>query len=410
MSATTPRASGFAWPAVGSATGRTDGWDAPVQTLRTVSRHLVELHVSARPSDLSERFTAQAGSMYRNLLEELSAQGAGPCDIASEKVFLSDIGTQTHDLLRVRDESRAGVRGDGGPAPALSLVEQPPARERQLCEVQACALVSPGSIPVVSRNLEKLPPGCSGRSVEAGGVRHLFLAGVTGGSSGDRSVFTDQAAEMFLNAEQVLRREGLSFRDVIRTWIYLKDIDSDYSDLNLCRREFFAAHDVRPAPASTGIRGAVHPPDRVCGLDLRAIAHDGSVEVRTIHAPTMNEAPAYGSDFSRGTRLTFQDRAVLYISGTASIDTAGRVVSPGEIEGQVDRMLVNVSALLAGQGATWRDLVSAITYLKDPRDMEAFRRVCRRHGLSERVPNTICVADVCRPEWLCEMEAIAVLA
>lgn len=410
MSAPTRKASGLAWPAVRWGMGRMDGWDAPAQTLRTISRHFVELHLNARPSDLSGRFTAQAGSMYRNLLDELSAQGAGPCDIVSEKVFLSDIGTQRHELLKVREESEAEGRRDGGPAPALSLVEQPPAREGQLCEVQACALVSRGSIPLVSRNLEKLPPGCSGRLVEAGGVRHLFLAGVTGGSSGDRSVFVDQAARMFLNAEEILRAEGLSFHDVMRTWIYLQDIDSDYTDLNLCRREFFAARDVRPAPASTGIRGVVHPPDRVCGLDLRAIAHDGSVEVRPIHAPTMNEAPAYGSDFSRGTRVTFQDRAVLYISGTASIDTAGRVVSLGEIEGQVDRMLVNVSALLEGQGATWRDLVSAITYLKDPRDMEAFRRVCRKHGLSERIPNTICVADVCRPEWLCEMEAIAVIA
>ena len=348
--------------------------------------------------------------MYRNLLEELSAQGAGPRDIVSEKVFLSDIGSQARDLLRVREESRPDARRDGGQTPALSLVEQPPAREGQLCEVQVCALVSTGTTPVVSRNLEKLPAGCSGKLVEADGVRHLFLAGVTGGTHGDRSLFPEQANGMFLNAEEVLRGEGLSFSDVTRTWIYLKEIDSNYIDLNLCRRRFFASRDVRPAPASTGIRGGLHPPDRVCGLDLRAIAHDGSVDVRPIHAPTMNEAPAYGADFSRGTRVTFQDRAVLYISGTASIDTAGRVVSPGEIEGQVDRMLINVSALLEGQGATWRDLVSAITYLKDPHYMEAFRRVCRRHGLSERFPNTICVADVCRPEWLCEMEAIAVIA
>lgn len=410
MSAQTRRAGGFASPVVRSATGRMDGWDAPVQTLRTVSRHLVELHLCARPSDLTDGFTAQAGSMYRNLNEELSVRGAGPGDIVSEKVFLSDIGAQTHDLLRVRDESLVGTRSDEDSMPALSLVEQPPAREGQLCEVQAYALVSRGTIPVFSRNLKKLPPGCSGRSVEAGDVRHLFLAGVTGGAYGDRSVFSDQAAGMFLNAEGILRGEGLSFRDVIRTWIYLKEIDSDYTGLNLNRRDFFAAHDVRPAPASTGIRGGVNPTDRRCGLDLRAVAHDGSVDVRPIHAPTMNEAPAYGADFSRGSRVTYQDHAVLYISGTASIDTAGSVVSLGEIEGQVDRMLVNVSALLEGQGATWRNLVSAITYLKDPRDMETFRRVCRGHALSESVPNTICVADVCRPEWLCEMEAIAVLA
>jgi enamine deaminase RidA (YjgF/YER057c/UK114 family) len=245
--------------------------------------------------------------------------------------------------------------------------------------------------------------------VEAGGARHLFLSGITGGIAGDRMAFPGQASAMLMNSEEVLAREGFSFRDVIRTWIYLKDIDSQYSDLNACRRAFFTSHQVRPAPASTGIRGAVHPPDRTCGLDLRAISHDGRVKVRPIHAPTMNEAPVYGSDFSRGTCVTIEDRTVLYISGTASIDTTGHVIAPGDIEGQVDRMLVNVKALLEGQGAGWGDLVSAVTYLKRPEYRETFLRVCGRHGLPERIPSTTCVADICRPEWLCEMEAIAVM-
>ena len=410
MSVQVPEAGSLAGPAAESAAGTIGAWDAPVQLHRAVTRDFVELHVTARPSDISEPFSAQAGTMYRSLLETLSAEGAEPCDIASEKVFLSDIGSQAHELARVRLAARSRTRSKAGPAPALSLVEQPPARSGQLCEVQAYALVPRGTTPVVSRTLEGLPPGCSGRMVEAAGVGRLFVSGVTGGTRGDRSDFSDQAAGMFLSAEKILSAEGFSFRDVTRTWIYLRNIDTDYGSLNQRRRDFFASRGVRPAPASTGIRGAVVPRDRLCGLDLRAIAHDGSVRISPIHAETMNEAPAYGADFSRGTRLTFHDHAVLHISGTASIDRTGGVVCIGQIDGQVNRMLVNVSALLAGQNASWGNIVSLITYLKDPRDREAFRRVSRRHGLPESIPNTICVADVCRPEWLCEIEAVAVLS
>ena len=104
------------------------------------------------------------------------------------------------------------------------------------------------------------------------------------------------------------------------------------------------------------------------------------------------------------------DRSLVYISGTASIDEQGNVVHIGDIEGQVNRMLLNVEQLLKGQGATVNDLVSAITYLKEPSFMQPFRDVCRRRKFPERIPNTLCVAEVCRPDWLCEMEAIAVLS
>ena len=50
----------------------------------------------------------------------------------------------------------------------------------------------------------------------------------------------------------------------------------------------------------------------------------------------------------------------LHISGTASIDETGRTAHPGDFDAQVDRMLLNVAALLEGQGAGFGDVVSAI--------------------------------------------------
>jgi enamine deaminase RidA (YjgF/YER057c/UK114 family) len=196
---------------------------------------------------------------------------------------------------------------------------------------------------------------------------------------------------------------------IVRTWIFVADVGRDYAGLNRARRAFFASRGIHPPPASTGIRGVPFPPDRACALDLRAIGGSGPLRVTPFGSPTMNEAPTYGADFSRGMRVETGDRTVLYASGTASIDAAGRVFAPGDINAQIERMLLNVEKLLAGQGAGWADVVSEVTYLKEAAHAEAFRRAASRRGLPGGTPNTVCVTDICRPEWLCEIEVTAAL-
>lgn len=380
-----------------------------VQVARAVSRDAMELYLCAQPTDLSADFESQAASMYENLLRELPRHGVGLRDIVTEKVFLSDLAAQLPGLRAIRGKYLGGEENQSALLPATTCVQQPPARRGQLCEIQVFAIIAGDGPPITHRRLDSLPGEASGRVVETGDLRHVFLANLTGGRAGDALDFTGQAASMFEGAETVLAREGLSFRDVVRTWIYLSDIDRHYDDLNRARRVLFQSRGVLPCPASTGIQGKVSPADRGCGLDLRALAGPGRFQVRPIHASTMNEAPSYGSDFSRGMQVTTDDRAVIYLSGTASIDTEGRVLHVGDLPGQADRMLLNIQQLLAEQGAGFRHLVSAITYLKRPEDLPPMLEVCRRRGFPEQIPNTFCVADVCRPEWLCEMEVIAVM-
>jgi enamine deaminase RidA (YjgF/YER057c/UK114 family) len=387
-----------------------ESWDSPVQSTLVPGREAAEAHICARPRTAAVPFGQQARSMYEALAGELRAMGSSPRHVVAEKVFLQDIEVQSHQLLQVRAEMLRLAGGSGQPRPALTLVQQPPARPGQMCEVQALAFIPARGKALTSRGIPGLPAGCSGRVVEMEGAKHVFLSGITGGVPGDDSDFERQAGAMFLSADRHLGLVDLTFRNVVRTWIYVKDIDAEYGILNLKRRQYFVEHGIEPSPASTGIKGTTHLTDRACGLDLRAIVGEGRVAVRPVHAPTLNEAPSYGSDFSRGTRVDLQGRSIIYLSGTASIDTGGCIVAPRDIEGQVERMLVNVEALLAGQGATRENLVSAVTYLKRPEYIDTLRSVCRRRGLPERFPNTICVADICRFEWLCEMEAIAILA
>jgi enamine deaminase RidA (YjgF/YER057c/UK114 family) len=125
-------------------------------------------------------------------------------------------------------------------------------------------------------------------------------------------------------------------------------------------------------------------------------------------APSLNEAWSYGADFSRGIRLVDANKIGLHVSGTASIDEAGETAHVGAIEGQIERTLHNVTSLLSPHGASFADVVTGVVYLKDPSDAGTLRAMLRMHGC-EDVPWALVEAPLCRPELLCEMEAMAIL-
>ena len=219
-----------------------------------------------------------------------------------------------------------------------------------------------------------------------------------------------QTLAMFDEAEALLQRAGLEFRDVVRTWIHLREMERDYDALNRGRRAFFAERGIDPPPASTGIGGGPAPREHDLSLALLAVRSRGDAAAGRVpmSAPTLNEAPVYGSDFTRGMRLVDANKTALYVSGTASIDEAGNTAHVGDFDAQVDRMLVNLAALLDAQGAGFADVVSAISYVKHAADADRLRARFRDAGF-EGFPNMLVQAEICRPELLCETELIAAL-
>jgi enamine deaminase RidA (YjgF/YER057c/UK114 family) len=370
--------------------------------LRTIDRHgcsidlrsvegpeARETFVVCRPADVrgacAER---QAEAVYRAIGAALEAEGASHASVVRETLFLRSLRA---DLAPVR-AARQRVLG-AGDGVAATEVEQPPLNDGACLEVSVHAIV-----------------GATRDSVEAGSSRGLRLrvgeqvqlhAGSLYGS-GENAY--EQALAMFGVAEDLLQRAGMEFRDVARTWIHLRDIDRDYAALNRARREFFAARGIDPAPASTGIGAGLAPERHDLCLGVYAV---GAARA-AMTAPTLNEAACYGSDFARGMRVVQNGKVALHVSGTASIDEAGRTAHPGDFDAQVERMLVNVAALLEGQGAGFRDVVSAVTYLKRPADATRLRDKLRAAGF-EGFPNALVAAPICRPELLCETELLAVL-
>ena len=146
---------------------------------------------------------------------------------------------------------------------------------------------------------------------------------------------------------------------------------------------------------------------------LENIGKTEQVSKRAICAPSaLNEAPQYGSSFSRGLRIDLNGLTILLISGTASIDEHGRTVHEGDFRAQCQRTYENITALLAAEGATWKDIVRTSCYLRDiERDYAAFNEertaFFRAQGLDPLPASTGIQAILCRPDLLIEMEAIA---
>jgi 2-iminobutanoate/2-iminopropanoate deaminase len=137
------------------------------------------------------------------------------------------------------------------------------------------------------------------------------------------------------------------------------------------------------------------------------------IEKRAItNLNALNEAYDYGSAFSRGMRIDLGKFVILLISGTASIDGAGRTLYAGDLRAQVRRTFHNITELLASEGASWKDIVRTTCYLRDiERDYAAFNeeraQFYKEQGLSPLPASTGIQAILCRPDLLVEIEAIA---
>jgi enamine deaminase RidA (YjgF/YER057c/UK114 family) len=255
-----------------------------------------------------------------------------------------------------------------------------------------------------------------GRVVEGSQARVLGLSDV-GRRAASRLAAgpAEDAAAAIDSAEDLLAREGFSFRDVTRTWFYLRDILDWYGPFNAVRNAAFRRMGLMgpgvdgPIPASTGIEGRNHR-GGWCALDLLAMRprDGGRLEVKRLHSRKQSEATAYGSSFARGLEARLGDARYVFVSGTASIDDHGRTVHVGDFDRQTHHTLDAVAAVLDAAGASLGDVAQATAFLANPSDARAFARILARTRLAA-APLVTTVADVCRDDLLFELDATAVL-
>ncbi|MBN2573734.1 MAG: hypothetical protein JXP73_04150 [Deltaproteobacteria bacterium] len=359
-----------------------------------------DLFVSAASASTHDDERSQFASMASRALEALEKQGLSPFNIVCGWIRLAK--TPAWDWRK----TLADMFGASGPLPITALL-QPPAVPNRYCEMQLHATRSARQSGVWHGNVAA--PAAA--TVLRHGARHLRLMSITPrrGLPAEASL-ADLAYDMFAQAGHALSARGLAFADVSRTWIYVQDIERNYEALNRARHRYFAEQKLARLPASTGIGGVLPGAPVPVAMDLYAIAGNEAVRVEAVAPGAMGEASVYGSAFARGSRIIEPGRTTLYVSGTASVDAAGGIVAPGDIDGQLVRMFANVRALLGGSGMEPHHVLTATAYLKQASFRKAYANAASAAGLPDDVPSTVVVADICRPEWLCEIELVAARA
>mgnify|MGYP001229702888 FL=1 len=78
----------------------------------------------------------------------------------------------------------------------------------------------------------------------------------------------------------------------------------------------------------------------------------------------------------------------------------------GDVVKQTERAFENVAALLADGGGKLSDLMYALVYLRDLSDAAVVRDYL--DTVVSEIPCILLAAPVCRPQWLVEIEGVAI--
>ena len=208
----------------------------------------------------------------------------------------------------------------------------------------------------------------------------------------------------------LLKQKGLNLKEhCVRTWIYVRDIDTNYDGVVKARNDVFRQHGLTIEThfiASTGIGGRALGKNVCVAIDFltaSAIRPEDKLFLQALDH--LNPTHEYGVAFERGVRITLPQKYQYFISGTASINNHGEVINIGNVTKQTERLLENIGALLADGDATLANVRYFIIYLRDVADAAVVDDYMAKHHPD--VPRIITYAKVCRPAWLVEMECIA---
>ncbi len=111
--------------------------------------------------------------------------------------------------------------------------------------------------------------------LEFGNVVVLLISGTASiGANGESLHIGDFRAQLrrtFDNITALVEAEGATWKDVVRTTCYLRDIERDYDAFNEERTAFYREQDLDPLPASTGIQAILCRPELLVEIEGIAI-------------------------------------------------------------------------------------------------------------------------------------------
>lgn len=296
----------------------------------------------------------------------------------------------------------------GGCCPAWSIVAQPPLGKVGICLEVHSIETAPGDRISFHRDgiiHYVLVEGKSGK--------HMFADSMSESLLRTSDV---QAETIFSRIGKILKRNGFETDMIYRQWNYVEgivDFSEDgrqhYQMLNDARSEFYSKAKWNGGyPSATGIG------TQAGGIVVWVNASTGN-ETRAIDNPLQIAAHAYSASkmqnggqnerttpkFERARESSSPE--MMFISGTAAI--RGEESSVSEDASEQTRMTIeNIDALIA-QATRPIKVRTARVYVKHDDDFRSIAELCEK---AYNVADIMYVkADICRPELLVEIEAIA---
>ena len=337
------------------------------------------LHVESR-CELFEGQMARIQQAEKIFMEMKDAQGSS---IVFKRYFLSDAANQV-PIIQEHD------------ACTISYIQQPPLDGSKV------------AVWIYMQKGTEVKPMNNSTVVRHNGYQHVWTFGLMDPTSATSYMQTWQI--LFIYVDILNLFHATLEANCIRTWFFVRDVDTQYGGLVKSRKECFVEQGLTPEThyiASTGIGGTPSNTKALVQLDSYSMTGFEPEQRRYLYALShLNRTIEYGVTFERGTLIQYGDRNHIYISGTASIDNRGEVLHVGNVQQQISRMWENVEALLCEGGMRFDDVMQIIVYLRDGADYQLVKNLFDQKF--PHIPTVITLAPVCRPTWLIEMECIAV--
>ncbi len=282
--------------------------------------------------------------------------------------------------------------------------------------------------------------------IESEDVKELSIEGLGVNEHFKDTFFQADGAYHLLNA--VLKAEGMTIKNIVCQRNHIDHIveimeDEDgkvsqrYQIYNEKRGDNFGHKRWSNGyPAATGI-GTVAGGVNIISIRAKALKTENEkVKTYPVTNPNQIDPHKYSKkvlvgdnaktapQWERARAVVFEDGDVrIYISGTASVrgkkdgEAGEDVIGIGDIVIQTKVTLENVGLLISKKNLNnngvkvnkevdLNNLMLVRIYVKFEEDFEKVISVCEKH-LPENLPRTYVVADVCRPDWLVEIEGVA---
>ncbi len=118
-----------------------------------------------------------------------------------------------------------------------------------------------------------------GLRIELGEYSLLLISGTASVDENGNTIHTGdfraQCWRTYRNITELLKSEGATWIDIVRTTCYLRDIERDYKDFNEVRTAFFTWMGLNPLPASTGIQARLCREDLLVEIEAIALLKKG---------------------------------------------------------------------------------------------------------------------------------------